>query len=420
MQAEVHKYGGTSLGTIDAIKNAAEFIANTFQRNSNIVVVVSARGDTTNSLLALTRDLGAVEPTRETDQLLATGEIASAAQFAIALQSAGVPAVSMSGRQAHVQAEGPFGGARISAVDSTELREQLAVGHVPVVSGFQGVDAFGDTRTLGRGASDTTAVAISAALSAPECHIHTDVDGVYTADPRVVDEAVLLSDVDTEFMLEMSLSGARVVHARAAALALTRNIAIRVSNSFDEGMGTLVFKRAKGAALEHHSRVRAITHDSTVVEISVAVPRSDNNFEIELLRIFAARDINIELNATIVKEDHQMVMFSAPEGELSSIRSVIHEIRPADIDLHINECVGKVSVIGAGLANSPGEAARIRRSLSNAGIQMHSISHSFFRASVIVPRGQLLDAVRELHDEFIELPGFTVGAPAALERRNVG
>lgn len=416
----MHKYGGTSLGTIGAIKNAAAFIACAFRQNSNIVVVVSARGDTTNNLLELTRDLGAAKPTRETDQLLATGEIASAAQFAIALQSAGVPAVSMSGRQAHIRAEGPFGGARISAVDPTELRQQLAMGHVPVVSGFQGVDAVGDTRTLGRGASDTTAVAISAALDAPECHIHTDVDGVYTADPRVVDEAVLLPEVAAEFMLEMSLSGARVVHARAAALALTRNIAIRVSNSFDEGMGTFVFRRAIGAALEHHSHVRAITHDLTVVEISVVAPRGDNNFEIELLRAFAERDIAVELNATIVKEEHQIVVFSAPEDELDAIRSVIHEIRRNDTELRINECVGKVSVVGSGLANSPGEAARVRRSLSNAGIQMHSISHSFFRTSVIVPRHQLLDAVRELHDEFIELSGFAVGAPTALERRNVG
>lgn len=396
----VQKYGGSSLATLSQLREIASRIASARATGQQLVVVVSARGTTTDDLVGLARELGADAPCREQDQLLATGETASAAQLSIMLNASGTPAASLSGGQAGILSDGPPGSGFIAAIDTGRIRQLVDSGIVVVVAGFQGLNVAGDVQTLGRGASDTTAVALAAELNAAACEIYTDVDGVFTADPRVVPNAELLRCLDLDIMAEMASLGAKVLHSRAVELALARQVTIHVRNSRGNAGGTILPGTSGGEMLEERSRVLAVTHQSDVAVISLSVADRNKACLIDLLQELTSACVSVEIHTKSALGGRSFVEFSVPRTELDTIRKIIEDIRPADSELRLHDAVGRVSLIGVGMATSPDSTVKMLRVLDAAGIPSGSLTSSQSRTSVTVPLPMLTESVVLLHDEF--------------------
>ena len=394
----VHKYGGSSLATDQQLRAVAERVA-AARRSHPLVVVVSARGDGTDELLALADRLNPRAPAREIDQLLATAETSSAAQLAMVLRRLGVPAVSLTGGQAGIQVSEPHGEGRIVEVDTTRLRAVLRDGGVPVVSGYQGTGPEGDVVTLGRGGSDTTAVALAAALRAQRCEIYTDVDGVYTADPRLVPAARLLRHVDAQVMTEMARTGAKVLHPRAVELAQQRDVEVHVRNSHAEQHGTVVTKGLH--AMESPGSVVAVTHDTATTEVSLSFGPEDGRALPEILERLAAAGVETDLLTQVSHREDRLVRFTVPDRHLATVREVLRTSAPDSEDtLRIDQTLGKASIVttspNAGFLHS----ARMLHALAAADIPSAGVFTAQLRTSVLVPRARLVEAVRTLHEEF--------------------
>jgi aspartate kinase len=400
MDIVVQKYGGSSLATLDNVQRIARLVAERHWSGRSTVVVVSARGNTTDKLLRLARELGGAPTARETDQLLATGECASAAQLAMALNSLDVPAVSLTGAQAGIIATGPHGSGRISAIRTERIVKLLSEGVVVVVAGFQGVRADGDVVTLGRGGSDTTAVALAGQLEATRCEIYTDVDGVYTADPRVVPTARILPAVDVGLMAEMAFAGAKVLHSRSVELAAMHSINLNVRSSFSQHPGTAIPGRSDEDMFESHGAVVAITHDTDVAKVSLRAAQCGTDLVADVLAILSHRSVPLDMVAAGGSREPSMG-FTVRRSDVNEIRSPLQQhIASFGGDLHIEEGVGKLSLVGMGLLNRPEYTARMLSRLSTAGITASWISTSQLRTSVIVPLDRLVEAVGLLHQEF--------------------
>ncbi|MEO3746339.1 aspartate kinase [Plantactinospora sp. B5E13] len=402
MRIVVRKYGGTSLADADRVRRAVASVADLHATGTSVVLVVSAQGDTTDELLGRAATLGGSAAGRETDQLLATGEIVSAALAATALAAIGVPAVSLTGAQAGVVAEGPPGAGRIADVDTTRIARHLAERRVVVVAGFQGVDAAGDVLTLGRGGSDTTAVALAAALDADACEIYTDVDGIYSAAPRVVPGARVLPEVPAEVAVEMSFAGAKVLHSRAAELAAARDIELRVRNALRDSAGTTVRRRGAGPSLEGPG-VLAVCHELDVVRVLIRCDGPRRDLAGELLSVLAEYHAPLDLVARSGPfEDEFRMGFTMQRGDLDRVAPELRRrLAAVGATLVLDEHVAKVSLVGVGLLSRPGYTAALLAELTAAGIPTSWLFTSQLRTSVTVPLDRALDAVALLHRKLV-------------------
>jgi len=394
----VQKYGGSSVATAERIARVAERVAAT-ARSSPVAVVVSAMGDTTDDLLGLLRQLNPDPPAREVDMLLAAGEQISAALLAAALHARGVPAKALLGWQAGLHTDGVHRKARIAGVDPTRVRAVLAEGAVPVVAGFQGLHA-GEITTLGRGGSDTTAVALAAALGCPRCEIYSDVDGVYTADPRVVPSARRLDSVSYDEMMELAYLGAQVLQIRAVELAEAQRLVIVARSTFTDGPGTEI--REVGPT-ESEMTVRGVAHTTHIAKVTIRGVPDRPGFAHRLFASLAGHGVNVD---TIVqsapREGRSDIVFTVSSDDLPRTIEVAREAAAevgaegADAD----EGVATVSVVGAGMVTRPGVAATMFGALADAGINIQAITTSEIKITCLVRESDVVAAARAVHAAF--------------------
>ncbi|MFL6125439.1 aspartate kinase [Actinophytocola sp.] len=398
----MRKYGGTSVADLDRMRGVARSVAEA-RLTKPTVVVVSAQGDTTDRLLHTAADAGTVRPTRETDQLLATGECASAALLAMTLQAMGVPAVSLTGGQAGITVDGPPGAGRVVDIDPTPIVALLETGAVVVVAGFHGVNDTGTVVTLGRGGSDTTAIAIAVALDAPRCEIYTDVDGVYSADPRIVETARLLPAVEMASMVELAFAGAKVLHPRAVELAASRRVDVLVASSFHDRPGTVIPRRSSDhAGLEDH-RIVAITSDLDVIRVLIRAGGTNRDAAVDVLEVFARHNAPVDLVARSGPFEAEFrIGFTMRHSDFAVVGENLGQVvATTGGTMVLDEGVAKISLIGTGMLNRAQYIAGTLAVLADAGIAISWISTSQLRTSVIVPAERAHEAVALLHDRFL-------------------
>ena len=398
----VQKYGGSSVGSVERIAAVVARIARDRAAGRDVVAVVSAMGDTTDDLLALASSVtgGTLPNAREQDALLATGEIQSAALLAMALIARGTDAISLSGAQAGISADGTYGKGRIAGIEPKRVRAELDAGRVVIVAGFQGVSEGSETTTLGRGGSDTSAVALAAALGADRCQIFTDVRGVYTADPRAVPAARQLSVVGYEEMLELANQGAQVMQTRAVELGWVNNVAIEVLSSFEEQPGTVI---KEDTQVEKRNKVRGLAADTKVAKVTMVAVPDKPGIARSVFDPLSASNINVDMIVQNVSHDGTTdLSFTTSRADLAAARPVLEKIRAAigARALEIDESVAKVSIVGAGIQNAPGYAARMFGTLADAKINIQMISTSEIRITCIVSESDAPRALQALHDTF--------------------
>jgi aspartate kinase len=396
----VQKYGGTSVADPERIRAVADHVARTRRRGQDVVVVVSAMGRTTDELIHLAGQVSRVIPGRELDMLLTAGERVSMALLCMALAELRVPAASFTGSQAGIITDTTHGRAKILEVRGDRLREALRAGQVPVVAGFQGVSTERDVTTLGRGGSDTTAVALAAALGAEICEIYTDVPGVFTADPRVVPDARRIRELSYEEMLEIAASGGRVLALRSVEFARNHRVVLHVRSSFTWEPGTLV--REEDETMEQ-AVVSAVTHDASEAKITVTGVPDRPGIAARLFRGLADRSINVDM--IVQNTSHEGltdISFTVPKEDLSTslevTRSVAPEIGAGEVLADAG--VARVSIVGAGMKTHPGVTATMFETLAKEGINIEMISTSAIRISCMVREEAVERAVQALHAAF--------------------
>ena len=365
-----------------------------------MVVVVSAMGHTTDRLIDLAKSVNAEPSARELDMLVANGETITAPLVAMCLQGMGLPAVSLSGAQAGVRTSEQHSRARIRDIKPDRIVEALGRHQVPVVAGFQGVTEALEVTTLGRGGSDTTAVALAAALRADSCEIYTDVDGIFTADPRVVKSARKLSHIQYDEMLERAAVGARVMHPRAVEIGELYGVPIHVRSSFHEGVGTMIVARVP---MEERQRVRGIAQETNVAKITVVGVRDRPGVAATLFEPLADAGISVDVIVqNIGRSGHTDLTFSVAESDLKAAEKLVKIAAKAVGATRVQSAGGiaKLSVVGTGMLGTPGIAARMFRALADAGINIEMISTSEIRITCLVSRDQVERGVRVLHRAF--------------------
>lgn len=400
MTLVVQKFGGTSVGSTERIAAVAERVADYRRRGDDVIVVVSAMAGETDRLLELARAFEARPSGRELDVLLSTGEQVTIALLAMALRSIGVPAVSLTGDQIPIRTDSAFNKARINDIGAEQLRRVLGAGNVAVVAGFQGINDDGDITTLGRGGSDTTAVALAAALNADECQIYTDVDGVYTTDPRIVPEARRLSRITYEEMLELASLGAKVLQIRSVEFASKYKVNLRVLSSFDPGEGTLITSEdnimeqalISGVALNRDEAQIMITGvpDRPGVASGILGPVAAANIEVDMIVQNSGADGATDFTFTVHRNDY--------ERALEILEPVSKEMEARGLEG--DNRIAKVSIVGVGMRSHAGIASRTFAALANENINIRMISTSEIKISVVVDEKYSELAVRTLHDEF--------------------
>lgn len=402
----VQKYGGTSVGSIERIEAVADRIAKTVGEGHQVAVVVSAMGHSTDELVALARAIDRHPPGREMDALLATGEQVSAALVSMALHKRGVSAQSMTGWQSGIVTEPVHGTARVEHMEKGHVEALLEAGTVPVITGFQGI-ANGAITTLGRGGSDTTAVAVAAVLGAALCEIYTDVTGVFTTDPRLVPEARKLAVVSYDEMLELANLGAQVLHPRAVENAMEYGVRLVVRSSFSEEEGTVVVDTSN---LEERNVVTGIAFEREVARVAVIGVDTGRHALASVFGTLADESVNVDVIVqSVVDEAAVDVSFTVKEEDADFTLGVVRRLK--DVlqyrDLVCETGLAKVSIVGAGMVSNPGVAAKMFQALADENIAIKMVSTSEIKVSCIVDADALESAVHRLHDVFI---GVTVGA----------
>jgi aspartate kinase len=413
----VQKFGGSSLADADRIRRVARRIARERGAGADLVVIVSAMGDTTDELLGLAAAITETPDERELDMLLATGEHQSATLVSMALQALGVKAISLSGPQAGITTDGRYGKARIASIEPARVRRELDEGKVVIVAGFQGRSgaaddaAAADITTLGRGGSDTTAVALAARLGADRCQIFTDVRGIYTADPRLVPDARQLPIIGYEEMLELAHQGAQVMQTRAVELGWVNAVVIEVLSSFEDAPGTLI---KEDPLVEQRNKVRGLAHDRNVAKVTVVAVPDRPGIARSLFDPLADAGVNVDMIVQNVGHRGETDRsFTVPRVELGTTQTTLE---PAARELGARELttdtsVAKVSIVGAGLHNAPGYAARMFGTLADAGVNIEMISTSEVRITCMIAEDELETALKALHRAFeLERP-----EPVALD-----
>jgi len=400
MALVVQKYGGSSVADAEKIKNVAQRIVATKEKGNEVVVVVSAMGKTTDELIELARKINPKPHERELDVLLSTGEIVSSTLMAMALHNMGYKAVSLSGAQAGIETDTTYSKARILHIEPKRVVEELEKDNIVIVAGFQGITNEMDITTLGRGGSDTTAVALAAALKAQICQIYTDVEGVFTADPRLVPEAHKLKEIGYEEMLELATLGAKVMHSRAVELGQVYNMPILVASSFADKPGTIIHG---GIPMEVRNKVRGIAHDLNVAKVTVVGVPDRPGIASAIFEPLAKANISVDTivqNASI--NNITDLTFTVARSDLDKAMSLVQPIAKS---IGAKECVSdstlaKVSVVGTGMVNTPGYASNMFRALSEQGINIQLITTSEIRITCIIAEDKVKDAVKALHKAF--------------------
>jgi aspartate kinase len=396
----VQKFGGSSLADAEKIKHVARKVVATRHAGNDVLVVVSAMGDTTDELVELASRISPAPPGRELDMLLTAGERISMALLAMAIAELGHHALSFTGSQAGIITTTEHGRAKILDVRADRIREAMATGKIAIVAGFQGVSETSDVTTLGRGGSDTTAVALAAALGAEVCEIYTDVEGVYTADPRMVPDARLLHAVSYEEMLEMAASGARVLMARSVEYARNYGVIIRVASSFSDALGTFV--REEDERMEK-AIISGVTHDVSEAKVTVQGVTDRPGIAARLFRTIADEGINVDMIVQNVSTaGHTDISFTVSRDDMDRVKTTLAPITDdlGATDVAYDAGIAKVSLIGAGMKSHPGVAADMFDALREAGVNIEMISTSTIRVSCVVREADTERAVRAIHEKF--------------------
>ena len=395
----VKKFGGTSVGDQERIMNVARRCAEEYSKGNDVVVVLSAMGKTTDILLKTAREINPKAPKRELDMLMTTGEQTSVALMAIALDSLGIPAVSLNAFQVRMETTSVYGNARLKKIDKERILHELASRKIVIVTGFQGVNRYEDYTTLGRGGSDTTAVALAAALHADACEIYTDVDGVFTADPRIVPGARKLSEITYDEMLDLATCGAGVLHNRSVEMAKKYGVPLVVRSSLNNSEGTIV----KEVTSVERMLISGVALDENAARISVMGLKDEPGIAFKLFNLLAKNNVNVDIILqSIGREKTKDISFTVNEEDVENAIRIIEENkeRLTFHEVTSNLDVAKVSIVGAGMTSDPGVAAKMFEALYNVGININMISTSEIRITVLVKKKDGEKAMNAIHDAF--------------------
>ena len=395
----VKKFGGTSVANKERIYNVARRCIEDYRKGHSVVVVLSAMGDTTDELLALARDINPDATKRELDMLLTTGEQVSVSLMAMAVHAMGVPAVSLNGFQVRMHCTSRYGNARFKEIDTERIFHELDSRQIVIVTGFQGVNKYDDYVTLGRGGSDTTAVALAAALHADRCEIYTDVDGVFTADPRVVPTAKKLEAITYDEMLELATSGAKVLHNRSVEMAKKYGVELVVRSSLNETEGTIVREVVKMEKM----LITGVAADKNTARISVIGLEDKPGVAFKVFHRLAKYNINIDIILQSVgRGGTKDISFTVAQDDLKDALAVLRENQEALTiqDITYNENVAKVAIVGAGMMSNPGVASKMFEALAGERININMISTSEIRITVLIDEENVDRAVRAIHEKF--------------------
>ena len=396
----VQKFGGSSVANAEKIFNVAGRVTETYDNGNSVIVVVSAMGDTTDELIEKAMEINPKGSKREMDMLLSTGEQVTISLLAMAIEKMGYPVVSLTGWQIGMKTDSHYSNARIHKIDCERIHTELDKNRIVIVAGFQGINKYDDITTLGRGGSDTTAVAIAAAMHADLCEIYTDVDGVYTADPRIVKNAQKLETVSYDEMLELASLGANVLHNRSVEMAKKYNVNLAVRSSFDKIEGTQV----KEASKVEKMMIKGVARDNDVARIAVVGLEDRPGTAFNIFSKLAKEKINVDIILqSIGRGGKKDIAFTVTEGNLEKAIAILEENKDT-IGFETIESrtdVSKVSIVGAGMVNNPGVASMMFEALYNAGINISMISTSEIKVSVLIDQANAEKAVKAIHDIFL-------------------
>lgn len=398
----VQKFGGSSLSNAEKVRRVAGIIADTFCEGNDVVVVLSAQGDTTDDLLDKAYEINPRPSKRELDVLLSTGEQVSVALMSMALEKIGLPVVSLTGWQVQMSTNFEYGGARIRSVSTERLRQELDKRRIVIVTGFQGVNGTGDITTLGRGGSDTSAVAIAAALHADKCQIFTDVTGVYTADPRKIEGARKLDEITYDEMMELASLGAQVLHNRSVEMAKRYGVPLEVLSSYERVPGTKVKEVVKNV---EQMKISGIAKDNNVARIAVMGVPDEPGIAFKLFRGLAASNINVDIILQSIHRDGTNdISFTVMESDFDKAMELVAQRRDSIgfEEMFGDKNVAKVSIVGAGMLSSSGVAATMFEALSEAKINIQMISTSEIKVSVLIDKASADRAVQVIHNKFFD------------------
>ena len=396
----VQKYGGSSVKDAEHVFNVANRIVEAYDAGNDVVVVVSAQGDTTDDLIEKAQEINPKASKREMDMLLATGEQISVSLLAMAIEKIGRPVISLTGYQAGFKTDSSYSNARIKRIDTERLKNELDKRKIIIVAGFQGINKYDDITTLGRGGSDTSAVALAAALHADICEIYTDVDGVYTADPRFVKNAKKLDDISYDEMLELASLGANVLHNRSVEMAKKYNVNMAVKSSLNKNEGTFV----KGVNKVEKMLVRGVARDNDVARISLCGVEDVPGKAFTVFALVAKEDICVDIILqSIGNNGKKDISFTVKESDLEKVLAIFEEHKDTVCaeEIKYTKDVSKVSIVGAGMVNNAGVATKMFEALYDANINISMISTSEIKVSVLVDQKDAERAVNAVHDKFL-------------------
>lgn len=399
MSLIVQKFGGSSVKDAERVMNVARRIVDTYKQGNSVVVIVSAQGDTTDDLIEKAKEINPNASKREMDMLLSTGEQISISLLAMAIQSLGCNAVSLTGWQAGMNTDSNYSKARIKKINTERLQKELEANNIVIVAGFQGINKYDDITTLGRGGSDTSAVAIAAALHADLCEIYTDVDGVYTADPRIVKSAKKLDSISFDEMLELASLGAGVLHNRSVELAKKYNVNLMVRSSLNNNPGTVVKEENKMERMI----VKGVARDNDVARISICNIEDKPGMAFKVFSLLASKKINVDIILqSIGREGKKDISFTVNEDNLEKAVEILEENkeRLCFEELKTSNEVSKISIVGSGMVNNPGVACTMFEALYDANINIHMISTSEIKVSVLINKKNADKAMNVIHDKF--------------------
>ena len=399
MKLIVQKFGGTSVRDAERIRNVAGIIADTYKAGNRVLAVLSAQGDTTDDLIEKAREINPRASKREMDMLLSTEEQISIALCAMALEAMGLPVVSLAAWQAGIHTTSAHSDARIKSIDAERIRRELDQNKIVLVAGFQGVSRFGDVTTLGRGGSDTSAVALAAAFRADLCQIYTDVDGVYTTDPRIVPGAKKLLEITYDEMLELASQGAQVLHNRSVELAKKYHVNMEVVSSLERKPGTKV----KEVVKMEKTSIAGVAKDTGMARIAVVQLEHSPGVAFRMFSLLSQASINVDaIIQSIGREDGKDISFTLPKTDVEEAVRLLEEQKDAlgFEQLIVDEKIAKVSIVGAGMMSTPGVATKMFEALYDANINIQMINTSEIRVSVFIDEEDVNAAMRAVHDKF--------------------
>ena len=400
MSLIVQKFGGTSVADADRIRNVARIITETYRKGHSVVAVLSAQGDTTDDLIEKAKEINPSASKREMDMLLATGEQISISLCAMAIERMGYQAVSLTGWQAGMLTDSSYSSARIKRIRTERIQKELDKKKIVLVAGFQGINKYDDITTLGRGGSDTSAVALAAALHADLCQIYTDVDGVYTADPRHVTGARKLEEITFDEMLELASLGAQVLHNRSVEMAKRYNVNMEVLSSFSGKPGTKVKEVVKTMEKIH---VSGVAKDKNVARLALIGLADQPGIAFKIFSLLAKKDINVDIILqSIGRDESKDISFTVARDDAQTAKAILEELKESIgfKSIQVDDHVAKVSIVGAGMAHNAGVASKMFEALYSAGINIQMISTSEIKVSVLVDERDADRAVQAIHDRF--------------------